>query len=584
MKFLQHFLFVVFLFAGFSVVAQDLGLALVLLPPYSTRVSDYTDLSENNNVFVDLDNPGMRPLSVYLQARITRNGTPFAGMDPGFRPGSPIRLEPGELQSYDGIRLRDLNLNFRTADITGVTAEQQARIFADDALPEGEYQICIRAFNFANDRPLTVNGEEEYCSLTFTVVQGGFPEIVRPENGEQIDPDAEREVLFEWSYNGTESPAYDLRYRVKLIDLTEQGIDPSLATMSMFDPGVPVVYETDAGGIFDFSYTYGFDPLDFPLVPGHQYALRVSVFEADELLTFRNNGHSLVHTFRYGRPEGGGGDCADPLYSITAAYPLSGDTLPFNFTPCVARVDPICDNYRRFDFDFRLSGGGRNYNRTDRNVWNNRGPVEYLSNLLGTTVSRERAAHFFFNLEREQSAAIGPLESGATYDWSVSTTMESSGGASQSDATASQAFVHGMPRPAPISPANADTVPPGNVALRWTTGRAPRHPRTRIPEPDPRRKYRSGGQRKPRQRLRGLRFTGGPFPRFRAGAHGRRHQDRRTAGQPRPGPGGHRSGPVPRARTHHCGNRHGGVFLARRLAKEPDPVHARSERLRGRRP
>ncbi|MFK8056418.1 MAG: hypothetical protein AB8F78_09895 [Saprospiraceae bacterium] len=462
------------LLVGSVAQAQDVGAAVVLIPPYSGRVSDYTDLSNNDQVFVDLDNPGNTTLSFYLLGRITRNGAPFVAMDNNFRPVRPIVLAPGELLSFDGSTLADLNLNFDVANVVGLTGAQQSQILLDDALPEGEYEICLRAFDFDSRTPLTINGAEEYCSLSFAVVQGGYAELITPEDGETFDPDIDDEVFISWAYNGTENGAYDLRYTVKLIDLTEHNIDPSTATLSMFDPGVPVLYETDPGGTSDYSYSYGFDPVDPPLVAGHVYAVRVTAFEAEDLLYFPQGGHSQVHVFSFGTPDGGGASCVDPAYRIQAVYPMAGDTLPFNYTPCVARVDPLCDDYRLFEFSLDLNAAeGAGYDRTEDNRWGSVGPVGYLSNLLGTAVTRERASHFVFNLEDEQTAAMGQLRSGLSYDWNVSTTMHQRGGNTMTGVTASQEWVHGMPRPRLQTPAHESVVAPGEVRLTYRTGDAP---------------------------------------------------------------------------------------------------------------
>ncbi|MFK8055867.1 MAG: hypothetical protein AB8F78_07080 [Saprospiraceae bacterium] len=453
--------------------AQNLEAELMVLPPYSTRLDNYTDLANNEQVVITLTNTSQARLEFYLLASITRDGSPFAEMNASFRPSAPVVLEGLESETYDGALIRDLNLSFQRADITGVSGLELDQIFRIGHLPEGEYQICIEAFDFNTNLPITLNEEAQYCSDPFGLISGSQPVLLTPENGDELDASTDEDVLIQWDYNGAGFGLYDIRYRLKMIDMTDNGIDPSMANIQMLNSGIPVHYETDAFGIEDQFYTYGFDATDPPLIQGHQYAVRITAFEENELIIFENGGHSEVHVFTYGEPASGG-DCSDPDYSITAHYPLTGDTIPFNFTPCVARVDPLCDDYRRFDFDFSLrQNGGRTYERTDRNAWDARGPWGYLNDLLVGGATREQAQYFVFNLELEQTAAIGPLEPAGQYSWDLNTEMQQAGGARHADQTVSQNFVHGMPKPRLSTPTNGATLQPGNVDLAFSTGATP---------------------------------------------------------------------------------------------------------------
>ena len=456
-----------------TALAQALEGTIELAPPHPNDFDYYRDLADNGDLFISLTNTGAAAREIYVLATIRRGGGVFAAMDPAFRPTVPIRLEPLDTRDFDGGTLRELNLRFTRDDITGVNATELDAILRYRMLPPAEYSLCISAYDFATGARININGAPEICTV-FEIADPGYAELLTPEHNEVIDAvDGDEDVFISWAYNGF-SGGYDIRYRLKIVDLTEQAVLPELATIELMSSGVPAIYETDDFGLGELSYTYGFDATDYRLVPGHQYAVRVTAFEADGRLVFPQGGHSQVHVFTYGRAAGGTGDCASPDYSLTARYPLTGDTIPFNFTPCVAQVEPLCDEYRRFDFNFTLSqNGGPTYSRADRNVWTRLGPHGYLEDLLGQPVTRERASHFVFNLETEQTGAIGPLEAGGNYTWNTSSTMRSATGADYRGASAPQNFVHGMPRPRLASPADGEVIAPGTVNLVWQSGQAP---------------------------------------------------------------------------------------------------------------
>ncbi|MEM1356629.1 MAG: hypothetical protein AAGF89_00415, partial [Bacteroidota bacterium] len=465
-------LFLLFMTLSADIFGQGINVDVLIIPPYSTRLSSYTDLADNNSLVISLENPGLQQRELYLLANIERNGAPFAEMSPDFIPATPIILAPGEIRDFTGMDIMDLNLNFERSDLTGLSPAQIDRIIADDAMPEGDYRICLRAFDFNTRTPISLNGQPSYCSESFCIAQGSRPVIQRPTESEVIDPDLFPTVPFEWTEPTITCGVYDVRYRLKLVDMTEQLIETALDAEAMLNSGVSVLFEEE--DLFIPNYEYGLDPIDPELIVGHRYALRITAYELNDLLYFENDGHSLVHTFQYGEPDGGGADCADPNYVINEVYPRDSDTLPFNFVPCLAQVEPLCDDYRRFDFSFNLSGNdGRNYSRTEDNVWSD-GPVAYLERRLGRSVTRDRASHFVFNLQLEQDRDIGPLTPGTAYTWSVNTTMTERDGTTHAANTVPQTFIHGMPSPRLRRPFNGTVLDStGRVQLEWRSGEAP---------------------------------------------------------------------------------------------------------------
>ncbi|MEM9260562.1 MAG: hypothetical protein AAGA62_13005, partial [Bacteroidota bacterium] len=85
-------LFLLLMTLSADIFGQGINVDVLIIPPYSTRLSSYTDLADNNSLVVSLENPGLQTRELYLLATIERNGAPFAEMSPDFIPVTPIIL------------------------------------------------------------------------------------------------------------------------------------------------------------------------------------------------------------------------------------------------------------------------------------------------------------------------------------------------------------------------------------------------------------------------------------------------------------------------------------------------------------
>ncbi|MEO0734594.1 MAG: hypothetical protein AAFZ52_17290, partial [Bacteroidota bacterium] len=70
---MKNFLFLLLVLSLAPLSAQDVNADILIIPPYSTRLSDYTDLSDNNSLVISLENPGAQRLEIFFLARIERN-------------------------------------------------------------------------------------------------------------------------------------------------------------------------------------------------------------------------------------------------------------------------------------------------------------------------------------------------------------------------------------------------------------------------------------------------------------------------------------------------------------------------------
>lgn len=133
------------------VSAQDLvRLAVNVLPPYSPYIQDYP--GAGNRVQVFISNLSGRPLSVRLLGKLEGDNGVMISTLSNYRPVSPLQLLP-----------TDLNRMISRSELEGLFDLNQIEVQGMDKnllyrglpLPEGNYQLCIQAFDNAGTRPIS---------------------------------------------------------------------------------------------------------------------------------------------------------------------------------------------------------------------------------------------------------------------------------------------------------------------------------------------------------------------------------------------------------------------------------------------
>ncbi len=261
--------------AQFPVRAQ-----LTLLPPYSTDLSAYA--SNPNQVVLSLVNQGSEIRNVQLVADITGdNGIAIRSMSQCNCPG-PIRLQPWQtlrVQAADIASLFDMN----NMQLTGISREELIR---RQGLPEGLYQVCIRAIDYLSKSPLS----EEAGGCTALFLRNLEPPVlVSPADESVLNPLPVQNVLFSWITPAGAPPS--TRYVLKIVELFNDR-NPNDALLSAAEPAF---FEQVVQG-----NAYLFGPGQPRLVNGRKYAVMISAKDPTGRTFFRNNGNSQVIGFQYG--------------------------------------------------------------------------------------------------------------------------------------------------------------------------------------------------------------------------------------------------------------------------------------------
>ena len=298
-----------FVLSIFKVNAQShtIETNILLAPPFPTNLDAYIDYLEEGIIeVINLENsPQEVFFSVLFEETsglISVNTNGVLGESIVMQPGVNI-FTPADIETVFG------GLNMDNLVINGLSQAEQNAILLNRQMPEGNYRICVEAF----DEMGTLISDPAGSCFDFDLFFAERPVIQSPFDDEEIDTLGFLAVSWDHIVNSPQV-ANRLEYTLKIIDLTEEAI--TNVELSMLDPAVPTVYEEELGNTFFVNLT---DELDLFLEVGHLYAARVSVADPDENVAFQFGGHSEIVIFSYGEQMEAGGN-----FDLLAAPEITG--------------------------------------------------------------------------------------------------------------------------------------------------------------------------------------------------------------------------------------------------------------------
>ncbi len=273
-----------------KVQAQDFYIEsnLLLAPPYPSNLDAYIDYLEEG--IIEVTNLNNTPEEVFFSVRfeetsglISVNTNGILGESIVLQPGVNI-FTPADIETvFGGLTEENLVVN-------GLSQAEQNAILLNRQMPEGNYRICISAFD---EFGTAISDPSQGC-FDFEIFFAERPIINSPIEGEMVDTLGFLFVNWDHIVNSPQI-ASRLEYTLKLIDVTEEAINN--IELSMLDPAVPTIYEEELGNTFSANLL---DDVDVILEAGHQYAARVTASDPDESLGFQYGGHSEIVLFTYG--------------------------------------------------------------------------------------------------------------------------------------------------------------------------------------------------------------------------------------------------------------------------------------------
>ena len=357
------------------------NITVVVLPSYTSKVNDY--ISQPNKIMVTLINTSPKDVFLYLQGSFTGEGGINVYTDPGFKMPQPIHLMPKGLFTLSQGNIKQV------FDMNHVVFENITKneLIYGNGLPEGDYTICLRAFDYETNQP--VSSEDQGCSPTFTVTDVEPPIVLQPVCDQEVIPKTPQNVIFTW----TRPPGTPVttKYDLKIIEVLPSDRNINDAIKSAVHP---VFFEST---LLVNSCLLG--PADPQLVEGKKYAFTVTVIDPLNKTSYRNHGMSEVCSFIYRNP-----DFSPSLAQIKILTPEEGSVLNNNELPVFMWLSPFANvSVKGLVYQLKIA---EITHAESKNVTIKKDEFFFLQKgIQGTTFPYPETGK--------------PLESGKTYCWQV---------------------------------------------------------------------------------------------------------------------------------------------------------------------
>jgi TANFOR domain-containing protein len=275
-----------------SPMAQQVQVSVMIQPPYSNRVLDYFE--RGDNVVVRLTNLSNEVQQIKLMPTLEGNNGVSARIRENFVPSAPIILSPGASVMYNLNQLRTFNGNLKDSD---VIMQGISRSVFDGAglLPEGTYTLCVSAVQYNGN---VVVSNPPGCTM-FMISSYDPPMILAPLAGGEVDLVSPQLLSFQWTPSGISGKT---RYTIRIVDMTSLNL--LNADDAFNNPFVAPIFEQSNLSMSLFLYDMGKPQL----FPDRNYAVQVIAYDPGGIMTYKNNGASLAHSFTLVQPQSGKGN------------------------------------------------------------------------------------------------------------------------------------------------------------------------------------------------------------------------------------------------------------------------------------
>ena len=236
-------------------------------------------------VMVTITNHTSTAYTLYLNGMLTGDNGVQVATAKGYIPGT-IDIAPLQTKVLNAVEAGNLFNENYLVYLNGSTSIKSS-VFGEQGLPEGTYQVCVRAFDAATKKPLS--GEDPIgCSNIFTVSTLEPPTILNPFSGSFVRADKVQNIPLRWTTPPGAPPS--IEYTIRIVEIFGDR-NPNDAILSSPTP----FFETTVKGTPILLYS-----MQYPrLQEGRSYAMMVTASDPLGSAVFRNQGRSEVIRFTY---------------------------------------------------------------------------------------------------------------------------------------------------------------------------------------------------------------------------------------------------------------------------------------------
>ncbi|MBP6730591.1 MAG: carboxypeptidase-like regulatory domain-containing protein [Chitinophagales bacterium] len=263
---------------------SDVIATIQVIPPYSPYLSTYVD--QPNKLLLTLTNISRGPLRVKLWVRMSSDNGVSVTTAANFQPSRAIDLATGEVKNFDFStpETRDY-FDANHVDLTGLT---KAQLIQNQALPEGNYSICVRVLDY--NAPNTLRSMDACANIPVSYIDP--PMAIQPACGNTVNGSTPQNIIFNWTPPATASGVINYEFTLKEVPNTLNPND--VIKNSAF----PVLFNTTLTGANVLVYTNANPALE----EGKKYVWRVKSIDPLNSVQFKNNGFSEACWFKYVKP------------------------------------------------------------------------------------------------------------------------------------------------------------------------------------------------------------------------------------------------------------------------------------------
>jgi hypothetical protein len=308
MHFKKYIALVFLLINSIAFAQTSVQVVVNVLPPYQQNISDYQLHPER--IALKLINTETFDVNVQIAANLTGSNGVSIKTKPGYRGNQPIRIAPASSVDVDAAQIIQL-FDLSNLDVIGMDRVEFERT---GILPEGDYRLCVRAYNFRTLDAYSLD-EPIGCSNTIPLYNIEPPIILNPMTETTIPSLPVQNIIFNWTTPAGAPPT--LQYILRIVEVAENRI-PEDAMMS--NTVVPTFEQT----VNTNTFLYG--PGQPQLLKGKKYAMMVTAKDPFNKMIFRNAGRSEIGWFIMGAdvvnppPPGGGPIVVNPPPPVPSPF------------------------------------------------------------------------------------------------------------------------------------------------------------------------------------------------------------------------------------------------------------------------
>lgn len=259
-----------------------------VIPPYSPYIQDYP--GTGNRVQVFISNLSGTTLNVRLLGKLEGDNGVVIRTSANYRPLQPLRLLPTDVNRLISRTELEGLFDLNQIEVQGM---DKNLLYRGLPLPEGNYQLCVQAFDNATTRPLS----DEFpmgCSGLIPVRVVEPPILLFPQADAEIVANTPQTQVFTWSPPVGILPN-QVEYTLRIVELPLGNVDPNVFIDAVALPKSGI----EVKNLRTTTFLYG--PQHPPLQIGKRYAWRVQATAVNGRINFLNYGKSPVQSFTYGK-------------------------------------------------------------------------------------------------------------------------------------------------------------------------------------------------------------------------------------------------------------------------------------------